>query len=242
MIWRRRPPPRPTSRPADRGATRTRLASRTDVLKPRSSQDLVRAARAAGVTDERVLRALGEVRRERYVPAIWRERAYLDEPIPIGSQQVTTQPTLAARMVEALRLRGDERVLEVGAGLGFQAALLARLCREVVTVEWFVELAARARGNLRADRVENVTVVHGDGTRGLPERAPFDAIIVAAAAPAVAPALVEQLAEGGRLVQPIGPGGDEVVTVYVKRGGRLEEEALLVAASFVPLRGPHGVR
>jgi hypothetical protein len=136
---------------------------------PRGSPErLAQAALAEGIEDLRVLEALRRVRREPFVPPAYRGRAYDDEPAPIPEGQVTTQPTLVARMVEALRLRGDERVLEVGTGLGYQAAVLAQLCREVFTIERFAVLAAEARRNLLAANIANVTVVHGDGALGLP--------------------------------------------------------------------------
>jgi protein-L-isoaspartate(D-aspartate) O-methyltransferase len=144
-------------------------------------------------------------------------------------------------MVAALRLEGDERVLEVGTGLGFQTAILAALAREVFSIERFPDLAERARRNLEAAGIVGVTVVVGDGTKGLPDHAPFDATVVSAAAPEVPPPLVEQLAEGGHLVHPLGPGGYETVIAYRKEGGRLLEEARLTAATFVRLVGEHGL-
>jgi protein-L-isoaspartate(D-aspartate) O-methyltransferase len=209
---------------------------------PGTPEGLVRDLRAAGVADPRVLAAFRRVRRENFVPTEARQRAYADAPIPIAHGQVTTQPSLSARMVEALRLGGGERVLEVGTGLGFQTAIVAALCAEVFSVEWFADLAEEARRNLDAAGVGNATVVVGDGTLGLPEHAPYDAAIVSAAAPAVAPPLVAQLAEGGRLVQPIGPSGAETVTAFVKRGARLVEAGVVTPAHFVPLRGRHGLR
>ena len=173
--------------------------------------------------------------RRRFVPQERVDVADSDEPIPIGHEQVTTQPSLVARMVEALELSGDERVLEIGTGLGYQAAILGRLSGVVYSVERLRDLAARARDNLGAAGLENVVVVAGDGTLGLPGHAPYDAIVVAAAAPVVPPALVDQLAEGGRLVQPMGPGGNEMVMKFRKRGGRLVREADVVGARFVPL-------
>src|SRR3954454_3496358 len=149
---------------------------------------LVAAARAAGVRDARVLEALTDVPRDDYVPPERRAEAGFDRPIAIGYGQVTTQPSLAAAMVEALGLRGDERVLEVGAGLGYQAALLARLARAGWSVERQPELAAAAAANLAG--VDNARVVLGDGSEGLPAHAPYDAIVVAAAHPAVPPPLV----------------------------------------------------
>ncbi|HEV8681930.1 MAG TPA: protein-L-isoaspartate(D-aspartate) O-methyltransferase [Actinomycetota bacterium] len=208
---------------------------------PRSPETLVRVIEREGVGDRRVLDAFRRVPRNRFVPPEWEERAYEDRPIPIPHGQVTTQPSLIARMVAGLRLEGHERVLEVGTGLGFQTAILAVLAREVFSIERFPDLAEWARRNLEAAGFAGVTVVVGDGTKGLPERAPFDATVVSAAAPAVPGPLVEQLAEGGRLVHPLGPGGDETVIAYRKDQGRLVEKARLTPATFVPLVGEHGL-
>lgn len=205
-------------------------------------EDLVRAVRDAGIADPRVLEAFQRIQRTSFVPSAARPAAYEDAPVPIGHDQVTTQPSLVARMVEALHLRGDERVLEIGAGLGFQTAILATLCRQVFSVEWFADLAEQARTNLAAAGMRNAMVVVGDGTLGLSRHAPFNAVVVAAAAPAVAAPLAEQLAEGGRLVQPLGPGGRDDVVVFVKRAGGLVRAASLTAARFVPLRGTFGAR
>jgi protein-L-isoaspartate(D-aspartate) O-methyltransferase len=196
---------------------------------------LAQAALVEGIVDWRVIEALRTVRREQFVLPDCRNEAYVDRPLPIGCRQVTTQPSLVGRMVEALQLDGPERVLEVGTGLGYQAAVLSYLCREVFTIECFAELAEQARRNLSAAAIPNVVVVHGDGSLGLPEHAPFDAVIVAAAAVTVPAALVEQLAEGGRLVQPMGPGGAELVTAFRKQGGRLIEPEIVTGAYFVPL-------
>jgi len=196
--------------------------------------------RAEGVRDRRVLAAFRAVPRALFVPAEAAPQAYLDEPIRIPHGQVTTQPSLIAAMVAALGLTGGERVLEVGTGLGFQTAILARLARMVVSVERFADLAAQARANLIAAGVGGVTVVVGDGTLGVPEHAPYQAIVVAAAAPRVPGPLVEQLADGGRLVHPVGPGGREEVTAFSKQAGRLVADARLVPARFVPLVGAHG--
>ena len=196
--------------------------------------------RAEGIRDRRVSVAFRAVPRALFVPAEAVGRAYLDEPIRIPRGQVTTQPSLIAAMVAALGLTGGERVLEVGTGLGFQTAILARLARMVVSVERFADLAAQARANLTAAGVGGVTVVVGDGTLGVPEHAPYQAIVVAAAAPRVPGPLVEQLADGGRLVHPVGPGGREEVTAFSKQAGRLVADAHLVPARFVPLVGAHG--
>jgi protein-L-isoaspartate(D-aspartate) O-methyltransferase len=198
---------------------------------------LVAASREAGVRDERVLDAIGAVPRVDFVPDEHADLADLDTPIPIPHSQVTTQPSLVARMIEALALTGDERVLEVGTGYGWQTALLARLAGEVFSVERFADLAATARRHLAG--YENVTVVVGDGSAGLPDDAPFDAILVAAAYPNVPEPLADQLAEGGRLMQPIGPGGAEDVVLFEKRFGELERVRSVSGAHFVRLYGRH---
>jgi protein-L-isoaspartate(D-aspartate) O-methyltransferase len=202
---------------------------------------LVHAARAVGVLDRRVLDAVAAVPRAAYVPVDRVAEANLDRPIPIGGGQVTTQPSLVAAMIEALALCGDERVLEVGAGFGYQTALLGRLAREVWALERRPELAAAARRNLAAHGVGNAHVVVRDGSEGLPDRAPFDAIIVAAAHPTVPPPLVTQLAVDGRLVQPIGLSGAEDVTLFRRDArGRLVRERSIIGAVFVALYGRYG--
>jgi len=202
------------------------------------SHPLVAASLEAGVRDARVLDAMAAVPRVRYVPEGFEAAADRDRPIPIGGDQVTTQPSLVAAMVEALQLAGDERVLEIGTGLGYQAAILGRLAREVWSVERRPELAAAAAASLAAEG--NVHVVAGDGSEGLADGAPYDAIIVAAAHPDVPPPLTARLTEGGRLVQPIGPSGRENVFLFRRRGGDLVRERLVARASFVPLYGRHG--
>jgi protein-L-isoaspartate(D-aspartate) O-methyltransferase len=199
---------------------------------------LIAAAREAGVQDERVLEAIAAVPRIDFVPPEHADLAEIDTPIPIPHEQVTTQPSLVARMVGALALTGDERVLEVGTGYGWQTALLARLAREVFSVERFSDLAETARRHLAG--YENVTVVVGDGSAGLAEHAPFDAILVAAAYPSVPEPLSEQLAEGGRLVQPLGPGGAEDVVLFEKRDGELQRVRSVSGAHFVRLHGKYG--
>lgn len=203
-------------------------------------EQLARLVRAARVRDERVLAAIASVRRTGFVPVEHRERAYRDEPIPIPHEQVTTQPSLVAAMLEALALEGSERVLEVGTGHGFQTALLARLAGRVFSVERFADLAETARGNLARQGVRDVEVVVGDGTAGLPEHAPFHAIVVSAAFTSVPEPLADQLAEAGRLVQPLGPGGHDHVTLFERRGAGLERRASVTLAHFVKLYGAHG--
>jgi protein-L-isoaspartate(D-aspartate) O-methyltransferase len=208
---------------------------------PPGAEDLVRAAEASGVRDPRVLDAFRRVLRERFVPPDRVAEAYADRPIPIPHDQVTTQPSLVAQMVAVLELRGTERVLEVGTGLGFQTAVLATLAREVWSIERFADLAAEAERNLRDAGIGNAEVVVGDGTMGLSQRAPFDAMVVSAASPSVPDPLVDQLTEGGRLVHPLGHGGDEWVTAFTKKGDRLVPVAVVVPAHFVRLVGRHGL-
>ena len=202
---------------------------------------LVEACRAHGVTDQRVLEAFGRVRRADFVPPDWVGQAYRDRPVPIPHAQVTTQPSLVAQMVASLRLSGDERVLEIGTGLGFQTAILAMLAERVFSIERFSDVAAWAERNLHAAGIDNTTVVVGDGTLGIPEEAPFQAIVVSAAAPRVPDPLIDQLDEGGRITHPLGFGGNENVTTYRKENGRLAPEGSVVPAHFVRLIGTYGL-
>ena len=205
-----------------------------------NERSLVAAAREVGVTDARVLAAVFAVPRVEFVPPELAGSADVDRPLPIPHGQVTTQPSLVARMVEALALSGSERVLEIGTGYGWQTALLGRLAAEVWSVERWEDLAATARKHLTRYGANNVTVIVGDGSEGLPAHAPYDAIIVSAAFPAVPPPLRTQLGDGGRLVQPIGYGGNEDVVLFRKRGGELVRIRSVIGAHFVPLVGRHG--
>jgi protein-L-isoaspartate(D-aspartate) O-methyltransferase len=202
--------------------------------------DLVAAARAHGVRDSRLLGAIGAVPRAQFVSPGLAKHAYRDEPLPIPHGQVTTQPSLVAQMVEALELSPSERVLEIGTGFGWQTALLARLAGEVWSVERWPDVARTARSHLERQGIENATVVVGDGSCGLPDHGPYDAILVAAAFPQVPAPLVEQLADCGRLVQPLGSGGADEVVLFEKRGGLLERTRHLTGAHFVRLYGEHG--
>ena len=190
--------------------------------------------RRRGIADSRVLAAMGEVPREAFVPSNRREHAYADGALPLGHGQTISQPLMVAMSVEALRLRGEEIVLEIGAGSGYQAAVLGRLAKQVHAIEIVPELAARARQTLTSLGIENVEVHVGDGRRGWPEAAPYDAIVVAAAAPEVPDALVSQLKDRGRLVMPVGgPDRQVLKAVTVCDGERQEEE--LCRCVFVPL-------
>ncbi len=203
-------------------------------------EDLVAAARLFGVRDTRVLAAVRETPRAGFVPQSLVAHAYEDSPLPIGHEQVTTQPSLVAAMVEALELSGGESVLEVGTGLGWQTALLARLAGTVRSVERLADLAAAARASLVRHGISNATVAVGDGSRGLPGAGPFDAILVAAAFSRVPEPLADQLADGGRLVQPIGPAGNDEVVLFDKSPAGLVQRRIVTGAHFVPLVGAHG--
>jgi protein-L-isoaspartate(D-aspartate) O-methyltransferase len=196
--------------------------------------------RRRGIHDERVLQAMREIPREEFVPAESRLMAYQDEPIPIGRGQTISQPYMTALMAESLDLAGTETVLEVGAGSGYAAAVLGTLAARVVSLEIISALAKLAYENLRrTGRETNVTVVCGDGSMGYPEAAPFDAISVAAGAPEIPAALLEQLKDPGRLVIPVGDYGDQELRVVSKQHGRIDYR-VAVLCRFVPLRGGEG--
>jgi len=198
-----------------------------------------RQLRRRGIADERVLTAMGEVPREEFVPERHRGRAYADSALSIGEGQTISQPWIVAAICQAMELEGSERVLEVGSGSGYSAAVLSRLAAEVTGVERHATLAARARRTLDALRVENVELLVGDGTRGVPERSPFEAIAVHATAPAPPRTLLAQLADGGRMVVPIAAEGADLLTVFRRAGAELVREEI-APCRFVPLIGEEG--
>ena len=195
--------------------------------------------RRRGIRDERVLEAMARVPRDRFVPDSLSAHAYEDGALPIGNDQTISQPFVVATICALLGLHGSERVLDVGTGSGYQAAVLSELAAEVVTIERIPELADRARTTLADLGYGNVEVTVGDGSLGVPERAPFDAVAVAAAAPTIPPALFDQLAEGGRLVVPRGSRfGQELVLVTRTPNGPTERTS--IPCRFVPLVGDEG--
>ncbi len=194
---------------------------------------------ARGIRDARVLAAMGQIPRHRFVPPFLEGRAYDDGPLPIGEGQTISQPFIVAEMTQALRLTGSEKVLEIGTGSGYQTAILCRLAAEVVTVERIGVLTTRARRTLEELDIRNVKFVSGDGTLGVPEEAPFERIIVTAAAPEIPGPLFEQLREEGILVIPVGGRYEQELIGVTKRDGRPRRD-FLGGCRFVPLVGEHG--
>jgi len=195
--------------------------------------------RRRGIGDEAVLRAMRRVPRDQFISAELRDRAYADEPLPIGEGQTISQPYMVAAMTAALKLQGTETVLEIGTGCGYQAAVLSCVARAVHSVEFRPDLAHAAADRLSRLGYSNVTVHTGDGSIGLAEFAPYDAILVAAAAPDVPQPLLEQLADGGRMIVPVG-AEDVQALVYVLRSGNSFSRAQREACRFVPLMGRYG--
>ena len=192
-----------------------------------------------GIQDQRLLEVMRSVPRHCFVPPEYRHLAYADGPLPIGSGQTISQPYIVALMTQALQLSEEDRALEIGTGSGYQAAILAHLAREVYTIERHKGLANRAAETLEALGLSNVTVQIGDGSLGLPHYAPYQAIIVTAAAPRVPQTLLEQLDDGGRMVIPVGGQLGQYLELWMRRGPRYTQDAL-VPVAFVPLRGKLG--
>jgi protein-L-isoaspartate(D-aspartate) O-methyltransferase len=199
-----------------------------------------RQLRQRGIRDERVLAAMNKVPRHEFVsPQNWAE-AYADHPIVIGEQQTTSQPYMIAAMIQAAQVKPEDSVLEIGAGSGYQTALLAELASRVFAVERYASLTETARNTLERLGYRNARVVTGDGSLGLPEAAPFDAIIVSAAAPRIPPALMEQLAIGGRLVVPVGDSEQQLLQVVQRNPDGTTRVRTLEGCRFVPLIGQQG--
>jgi protein-L-isoaspartate(D-aspartate) O-methyltransferase len=194
-----------------------------------------------GIADERILQAMRDVPRHRFVPQVVASKAYGSGALPIGAKQTISQPYIVARMIELLELRGSEKVLEIGTGTGYQAAVLSKLCAKIFTIERVNELALKAAEILRELRIHNASVKVFDGTYGWSDQAPFDRIIVAAAAPEVPEPLVQQLARTGKLVIPIGPGGNQRLARVTRVGTGVKIEDC-GSAEFVPLVGRFGWR
>ena len=195
--------------------------------------------RGRGIRDERLLAAMGKVPRERFIAPEYAREAYADSPLPIGEGQTVSQPYMVAAMVEALEVHSSDRVLEVGTGTGYEAAVLADLAAEVWTIERHAQLADQARQILLQLGYENVHVICGDGSLGLPEQAPFDKIVVAAGAPQAPPSLLAQLADGGTLVVPVGNRVDQQLQVMRKVAGEIITTRHVLCC-FVPLVGAEG--
>ena len=191
---------------------------------------------ARGVHDPAVLAAMRSVPRHEFVPAEYLDLAYSDRPLPIGLDQTISQPYIVAYMTEALEPHSEDRILEVGTGSGYQAAVLAEVARRVYTLEISPVLARRAARTLRQLGYRSVFVIAADGRRGLPRAAPFDGILLAAAPARLPEPLIEQLAEGGRIVGPVGRGIDQVLRRWRKQGGRVVAEDL-IPVRFVPMTG-----
>lgn len=192
-----------------------------------------------GITDARVLQAMREVPRHLFVPLEWRHEAYSDRPLPIGDDQTISQPYMVAIMTQSLALQGHECVLEIGTGSGYQAAVLSRLAAQVFSLEYFADLADSARAMLQRLGYTNVEVSVGDGGLGLPAQAPYEGIIVAAAAPHVPPPLLAQLADGSRLVIPVGSATGQDLLIITRHGDDYVQEHS-VPCRFVPLLGQEG--
>ena len=216
-----------------------RLGGSDPEFEAQRARMVERQLRRRGIDDERVLEAMARVPRERFVPERVRDRAYADSALPIGQQQTISQPWVVAAICQALELRGNESVLEIGTGSGYSAAILALLARQVISVERIAELVDGARSALTALEVENVELVLGDGSRGHTDGAPYDAIAVHAASPEAPQSLLAQLAPGGRLVVPIATGSADLLTVFRREGDELRQETI-GPCRFVPLIGAEG--
>jgi protein-L-isoaspartate(D-aspartate) O-methyltransferase len=202
---------------------------------------LVETIRAKGINDLAVLRAFEMTPRHLFVPTGLWHKAYEDAPLPIGSGQTISQPSIHAKYLELLHLSGREKVLEIGTGSGYQTVLLAHLVAQVFSIERIGALLEQARQNIQRAEVRNVSLLLGDGTVGWREYAPYDAILVSAASPKVPQPLVDQLADGGKLLIPLGGKDEQDLVMFTRRGAELVRESIL-PVRFVPLLGTYGWR
>jgi protein-L-isoaspartate(D-aspartate) O-methyltransferase len=208
----------------------------TDQTPSKREQMVADQIKARGIKDSKVLKAMVKVERHRFVPAHLIDRAYGDHPLPIGERQTISQPYIVALMTELLNLNGQERVLEIGTGSGYQAAVLAEIVKEVYTIEIIEPLARSAEKRLQELGYKNIRVRFGDGYQGWPEAAPFDAVLVTAAPDHIPEPLVRQLKEGGRMIIPVGKYPNQELKQIIKRSGRGEISDILPVL-FVPMTG-----
>jgi protein-L-isoaspartate(D-aspartate) O-methyltransferase len=206
-----------------------------------AARRLVETIRGRGISDANVLRAFEMTPRHAFVPTGLYHKAYEDAPLPIGSGQTISQPSIHAKYLELLNLKGTEKVLEIGTGSGYQTVLLAHLVPQVFSIERIAPLMDQARQNIQRAGVKNVSLLVGDGTVGWRAHAPYDAILVSAASPKVPQPLIEQLAEGGKLVIPLGGQDEQDLVMFTRHGNELVRESIL-PVRFVPLIGTHGWR
>jgi len=215
-------------------------STQTDRLTSSRHQMVETQLRARGIRDERVLAAMARVPRHEFVAEAFRDQAYDDHPVPIGENQTISQPYIVGYMLDILQLDPSHRILEIGTGSGYVTALLAEISRQVFSVERLEPLARQAEQTLSRLGYGNVTVIVGDGSLGAPQFAPFDIIIVSAAAPQAPPALIEQLADGGRMIVPVGPSVSQELQLVEKLGEGKERVTRLEGCRFVPLVGGQG--
>jgi len=213
--------------------------TQADLFARQREQMVSEQLRSRGISDERVLSAMSRLPRHEFVAEEYRDQAYEDHPVPIGEEQTLSQPYIVAIMLQALALKGSEKVLEIGTGSGYVTALLAELARQVYSIERHATLAQSAKEVVQRLGYKNAFVIIGDGSEGLPDGAPFDAIIVSAAAPRIPLALFEQLREGGRMIIPVGPSYAQQLQLVRKQNGESIVETL-EGCRFVPLIGGQG--